>query len=65
MQTMCAKLEFVLFYTTNLQKFLANNFSGCTFSKYFHGFEISVKFCVFLILICKRRNKNLLESGMA
>jgi hypothetical protein len=25
-QKKCAKLEFVLFYTTNLNKFLANNF---------------------------------------
>ncbi len=25
-QKKCAKLEFVLFYTTNLYKFLANNF---------------------------------------
>jgi hypothetical protein len=28
-----AKLEFVLFYTTYLQKFLANNFSRHTFFK--------------------------------
>ncbi len=25
------KFKFILFYTTNLQKFLANNFSGCIF----------------------------------
>jgi hypothetical protein len=50
-QYMCEKLEFVLFYTTNLQKFLAYDFSECIFSNYLNGFEISVKilFCAFLL----------------
>jgi hypothetical protein len=40
-----------------LQKFLANNFFWVHF---FPGYEIRVKFCVFLILICKiRSNKSL------
>ncbi len=42
------KLEFVLFCTTSLQKFVANNFFWMHFFQ-FHGFEISVKFCVFWI----------------
>jgi hypothetical protein len=46
-QKKCAKLEFVLFYTTYLQKFLANPISGALFSNYFHGFNISIRFCEF------------------
>ncbi len=37
------------------KSFLQITFSGCTFFNYFHGFEISVKFCVFWILVSKKR----------
>jgi hypothetical protein len=58
-----AKLGIFLFYTTNLQKFLANNFFWVPFFfNYVQGFEISVKFCVFWILISKKRIKKILGS---
>jgi hypothetical protein len=34
-------MEFALFYSTNLETFWQITFSRCTFSNYFHGFEIS------------------------
>ncbi len=37
-------------------------FYGCTFFNYFHRFEISVKFCIFWILTCKKRSKKFLGS---
>jgi hypothetical protein len=59
----CAKLKFFLSYTSNLHRFLANSFFWVHFFvNYFHGFEISVKFCVFWILISKKRIKKFLGS---
>ncbi len=52
----CAKLEFFLFYITT-KVFCKQLFLGALFSYYFHGFETSVTFCVFSILIFKKRNK--------
>ncbi len=37
-------------------------FSGCSFSYDFHRFEISVKFCAFLIVICQKRKRKFLGS---
>jgi hypothetical protein len=49
------KLEFFLFYSTNLQTHLVINFFWLHFFPitYFYGFEISGKFCVCFILIFK------------
>ncbi len=57
-----AKLGIFLFNTTNLQKNFANNFSWVHFFQFFffnsfHRFEISMKFCVFWIVISKKRIK--------
>ena len=58
-QNKCEKSEVLLFYTTKLQKCLANNFFWVDFFfDYFHRFEISVKFCEFWIIICQKRTKN-------
>jgi hypothetical protein len=47
-----------LFLLLTCKRFWQITFCGCTFSIYFHGFEISVKFCVFLILLIKKEIKN-------
>ncbi len=44
--------------TVTCKCFWKITFSGCTFFNYFHGFEISVKFGIFWILICKKEPKH-------
>ncbi len=36
------------------KRFWQITFSGCTFFQNFHRFEISVRFCVFMILKCEK-----------
>jgi hypothetical protein len=58
-----AKLEFVLFYTTNLQKFLKITFLGCTFFNYFYGFEIKHKILLILDICMQLRKKSFFGGG--
>jgi hypothetical protein len=53
MQNKCAKYQFVLFYTCNLQKFVANN---NFFRVHFFRIISSMKFFVFLFLIWQKKN---------
>ena len=49
------------FYTTYLLTFWQITFLVALFPNYIHGFEIRQKFCIFLILVCKKR-KNIFGS---
>jgi hypothetical protein len=49
--------SWVLFYTTNLHNFLANNFFWVHLFSIISTNEIRVKFCIFWILACKKRIK--------
>ncbi len=52
-------MEFVLFYTTNLKKFFANNFFGYTFFQLFPRIWNQRKILHFYTHIQKKKQKNL------
>jgi hypothetical protein len=58
-QKMWAKLEIVLFYTTNFEKFLASHFFCVNLKK---NYLKSAIFCIFGILIYKKRIKKIWGS---